>query len=70
MNRTFTSNRQRLEAERAAGYEAEQRRLKAEAAARRAVAASRATAGEATDPGTSARPQRSSGAAGRSQYLR
>jgi hypothetical protein len=70
MNRTFTSNRQRLLAERVAGYAAEQRRLKAAAADRRAASALRATAGEETDPGLSARPQSPPATAGRSADLR
>ncbi|MGB2711462.1 MAG: hypothetical protein WBC33_08080 [Conexibacter sp.] len=70
MNTTFTSNRQRLSAERVAGYGAEQRRLKAEAAGRRAAAALRATAGEEPEHGRSASPQRPPATTGRSQYLR
>jgi hypothetical protein len=69
MNGKFTSNRQRLLAERVASYGAEQRRLKDAAASRRAAAALRA-AREETDHNLSARPQRLPAAAGRSQYLR
>lgn len=50
MNRKFTSSRQRLSEERTASYGAEQRRLKAAAAARRAAAAPR-SAGAKTDRG-------------------
>jgi len=69
MDRQFTSTRQRLLAERVAGYGAEQRRLKAAAAERRAAAALRAT-GEAGDHGLSARPRRpSTAAAGRRRHF-
>jgi hypothetical protein len=49
MNTTAMSSRQRLLAEQAAGYGAEQRRLKAAAAGRRAAAALAAGAGKEAD---------------------
>lgn len=70
MDRAFTStNRQRLLAEKVAGYGAEQRRLKVAAAERRAATALRA-AGEETGYTPPARPRRPPAASGRSQYLR
>lgn len=52
MNRQFVSTRQRLLEERIAGYGAEQRRLKAAAAERRAAtAADPRSAGAKTDGG-------------------
>jgi hypothetical protein len=70
MNRAFTStDRQRLLAEQIASYGAEQRRLKAAAADRRAAMAVR-EAGEETARGVPARPRRPPAASGRSQHLR
>jgi hypothetical protein len=70
MNRTFTStDRQRLRAEQIASYGAEQRRLKAAGAERRAAMALHA-AGEAIDHRLPARPRRPPAASGRSQHLR
>jgi hypothetical protein len=58
MNIVLTSSRQRLTAERVAGYGAEQRRLKAAAADRRAAAALRAATGEETDHSVAAGSRR------------
>jgi hypothetical protein len=66
MNRAFTSSRQRLLAEQVASYGAEQRRLKAAAASRRAAAVLHA-AGEETDHGLPARARRPPVASGCSQ---
>ncbi len=63
MNRAFTSSRQRLLAEQVASYGAEQRRLKAAAASRRAAVVLRA-AGEGTDHSLLARPWRPPAAVG------
>jgi hypothetical protein len=66
MNTTLTSSRQKLTAERVAGYGAEQRRLKAAAAGRRAAAAT----GEETAHSVSARRQRPPAVARPSHDLR
>jgi hypothetical protein len=67
MNTTFTSTKQKVAAERIAGFGAEQRRLKEAAAVRRAAAAAR---GDDADKGFSPNPERPPVAARRSQYLR
>ncbi len=69
MNGAFTSNRQRRLAEQVASYGAEQRRLKAAAASRRAAVALRAT-GEEADHSLPARSWRPPAAAGRSEQRR
>jgi len=70
MNRAFTStDRQKVLAEQIAGYGAEQRRLKAAAADRRAAMALR-EAGEETGGRVPAGPRRPPAASGRSQQLR
>lgn len=67
MNKTFVSPKQARAAEQAVGFEAEQRRLKAEAAVRRAAAAA---AGETVATGFSPRPDGQPGVARGSRYLR
>jgi len=70
MDSAFRStDRQRFLAEQVASYGAEQRRLKAAAADRRAAVALRA-AGEGIDQGLPARPRRPPAASGRSQHIR
>jgi hypothetical protein len=65
MNRTSASTRQERAAEQAASFTAEQRRLKAAAADRRAAA----VADEGTGEGFSARSKRPPTTARRSKYL-
>lgn len=69
MDRAVTSNRQQRLAEQVVSYGAEQRRLKAAAASRRAAVVWCA-AGEEADHSLPARSRRPSGAAARSEQLR